>query len=321
MNLDKVPLFIGCDWGSSNFRMALLTASGIPCSEYADGGGIVTLRTNGTDTNGLVEHLRQGLSRLEATVGGSLETYPLFISGMAGSSIGIVEVPYAPVPFSVDGSDAVVHGPSMLDGIPNRVRIVSGVCTPEDVMRGEETEAMGLMSMLGMDAALLILPGTHSKHIEISAGRIRSFRTYMTGEIFRVISGQTILARSMTDSGGDTFDPDDRRCFIEGVELSGRKDLLHSLFTLRSRTLLEGMPVKGNIHRLSGLLIGEELRSIHNLPEFPVILGGSGVLHELYKTALELILPGLKVPDMTGLLYTQAVWCGQAVFNRDAEPY
>jgi 2-dehydro-3-deoxygalactonokinase len=306
--------FIGCDWGSSNFRLALLTDNGLPLAEFADDGGIVSLRKNGAGPLELLGHLHRGLMSLASVSGRNLDTFPLFISGMAGSSLGIVEVPYAPVPFALDGSDANVHEVSPLSGIPNKVVILSGVCSHDDVMRGEETESIGLMLAAGVSDALLILPGTHSKHIEVINGKIETFQTYMTGEIFSVISSQTILATSLEDPSMDPFDDHGRRCFIEGLRLSANEGLLHTLFTLRSRTLIDKIPVRGNIHRLSGLLIGAELRCIKADRGGAVMLGGSGAIRARYRLALQEILHSPVICDLSSADQLSAVWRGQVVF-------
>ncbi len=306
--------FIGCDWGSSNFRLAMLTDKGMPLAEFADDGGIVSLRKNGAGPSELMDHLHRGLKSLASVGGRNPDALPLFISGMAGSSIGIVELPYATVPFALDGSDAKVDELSPHSGIPNKVMIISGVCTHDDVMRGEETESMGLMSAAGAQDAFLILPGTHSKHIEVINGKIETFQTYMTGELFSVIASQTILTRSLEDPSMDPFDDHGRSCFIDGLHLSANQGLLHSLFTLRSRTLVDRMPVRGNIHRLSGLLIGAELRCINVSGGGTIILGGSGAIRDRYRLALQELFESPVIFDFPSEDQRNAVWRGQAVF-------
>jgi 2-dehydro-3-deoxygalactonokinase len=321
MKIGQEAAFIGCDWGSSNFRLALLAENGLPLAEFADDGGIVSLRKNGAGALELMNHLHKGLTSLALVSGRNPDALPLFISGMAGSSIGIVEVPYAPVPFALDGSDAKVHELSPLLGIPNKVVVLSGVCTHDDVMRGEETESMGLLSAAGAQDAFLILPGTHSKHIEVISGKIETFQTYMTGELFNVISSQTILAKSLEDPSMDPFDDHGRRCFIDGLSLSANQGLLHSLFTLRSRTLVDMMPVRGNIHRLSGLLIGSELRCINVPRGGTIILGGSGTIRDRYRLALQEIFESPVIFDLPSEDQRNAVWRGQAVFYRKTKQY
>ena len=72
-----------------------------------------------------------------------------------------------------------------------------------DVMRGEETQIFGALALSGRDAGLFLLPGTHSKWAEVAGGRIVSFRTFMTGEVFGALKDHTILGRLMRDGAPD----------------------------------------------------------------------------------------------------------------------
>jgi len=311
MHETPIPVFIGCDWGSSNFRLALLTGDCRVLSTHEDGGGILTLRQGGADTGGLVRHLRDGLASLAGACGFDLSGLPVVISGMAGSTLGIMEVPYLPLPFGPDdgGMKRVDAGP--LPGITQRVYIIPGVCGPDDVMRGEETEALGLMEYPGTEDVLMVLPGTHSKHLLIRQRRVCDLRTYMTGEMFQVISSDTILARAVEDPKSDPFDDHGLDCFMDGLRMSGSSDLLHALFTLRSRVLLEHVKVRGNIHRLSGLLIGSELRTLSLEPGYRLVVGGAGLLHECYRIAITSLFGGDRMVDIPEATRRLAVWKGQ----------
>ena len=306
--------FIGCDWGSSNFRLALLNCEGEVIQEYADAGGVVALRQQGLDTDGLVDHLRNGLTVLAGKCTMDISALPLIISGMAGSSLGISEVPYATLPFSYGNNGQMVHNAGRLNGIPHQVSIIAGVCSEEDVMRGEETEAVGLIHSAGLKEALLILPGTHSKHLTIKDGRVSDFKTHMTGELFQVISTGTILRHALNEA--DPFDDHGRSCFLEGMKMARSSDLLHVLFTLRSHILLKQRPILGNIHRLSGLLIGYELNKLSDNEFNTIVLGGEGALYECYRFALAHTGAATRVMDLPSKVRRQAVWNGQFLMLR-----
>lgn len=305
------PVSIGCDWGSSNFRLVLLTEDCRVLAAYDDDGGILSLRQGGADEEGLIRHLREGLNALANACGMELTGLPVVISGMAGSTLGIRDVPYVSLPFRPGDGGVALFDAGPLSGISNPVYIVPGVCGPEDVMRGEETEAAGLMECLAGKEAIMILPGTHSKHLVIRDSRICDFRTYMTGELFRVIALDTILARVLEDPKDDPFDDHGRDCFLEGIRMSGSSDLLHALFTLRSRVLLNRIMVRGNIHRLSGLLIGAELRGLSSEPVYPLIVGGTGNLYERYRIAVEHLFGVDRVMEISVSTRRMAVWKGQ----------
>ena len=81
---------------------------------------------------------------------------------------------------------------------------------PADVMRGEETQISGYLAQNPNFNGSICLPGTHTKWVQISAGEIVSFRTFMTGELFNIISKHSILRHSV-DEGWD------EKAFLESV--------------------------------------------------------------------------------------------------------
>jgi 2-dehydro-3-deoxygalactonokinase len=136
------------------------------------------------------------------------------------------------------------------------VQIVPGLsqAKPADVMRGEETQIAGaLLREPGFDG-VLCLPGTHSKWAHVSAGEVVSFQTFMTGEMFALLSSQSVLRHGMGEGW-------DGAAFDEGVSdaLSRPERLGAKLFSLRAEGLLNGLTPAAAKSRLSGLLIGTEL--------------------------------------------------------------
>ena len=193
---------------------------------------------------------------------------PIVISGMAGSSIGWKELPYARLPFRLDGSDAVVNE------IEPDTFLISGVRSEDDVMRGEETELLGLE--IGREEAVAILPGTHSKHCVLRNGAMVSFRTFMSGELHALLGSHGILRQSVGPGW-------DEAAFLEGIDASIREPLTSSLFKVRTRSLLHGKSPESNGSFLSGLLIGSELSA---LPEgVPLILAAAGSIASPYRLA------------------------------------
>src|SRR5690606_37345331 len=123
------------------------------------------------------------------------------IFGMPASSVGLIELPYALLPFSLDG-DGLIMERLQIDSLSNPVLLISGARTDVDVMRGEETKVLGASAYLNgaNRSSLLILPGTHSKHVTVSSRRVMDIRTYMTGELFGLLSRQSLLATSVAAS-------------------------------------------------------------------------------------------------------------------------
>src|SRR5688572_624436 len=162
--------FVSGDWGTSNFRLRLVDG-GVTGEVRTDEGVAKLAALPGDRAEAFRSTLARGLEQLKAP-----ESWPVVVSGMASSSIGWKELPYATLPFSLDGRDAV------WEKVDGRVHLISGLRSDTDVLRGEETEALGLVAQLGREMpfeAVFILPGTHSKHLEVNPGGIAAVRTLM----------------------------------------------------------------------------------------------------------------------------------------------
>jgi len=128
-----------------------------------------------------------------------------------------------------------------------------------------------------------VLPGTHSKWVTVQHGRVTGFATHMTGECYALLRSQSILARMLPADDGvwvpEAFDAGVARAFEAG-------GLLHHLFSVRSLALFGRADGPALASRLSGLLIGEELRA-QSLPAgAPVAVLGSAALAQRYQRAL-----------------------------------
>jgi 2-keto-3-deoxy-galactonokinase len=212
---------------------------------------------------------------------------PVIAAGMVGSANGWLEVPYCDAPA---GASELAAGLRAVDG--TRVHIIPGVSQRDpaaDVMRGEETQAIGAIAMddrLQYDA-LLIFPGTHSKWVHISNGKISRFSTYMTGELFSVLRNHSILGR-LTDSSVKPTAESAAAYFARGVRAArdSRNGTEALLFSTRSRVLMGDMPAEAAPEYLSGLLIGGELRSALADERKPAAVVGERALCLRYANAL-----------------------------------
>lgn len=275
--------FIACDWGTS--RLRLRWAGTDESREVASDEGAARLAAQGGDRPALFRAaLNDALRRLSAPAG-----LPVMISGMAGSSIGWRELPYAPLPFPLDGSGVVAEWVSSDEG--TAVCLISGVRGGHDMMRGEETQALGWAEQVEQARGVLpgrvtlVLPGTHSKHLRVESGAITAITTFMTGELFEMLCRHSVLRHSVTpetpEPEGSVVDPD---AFLEGVSASGRNAFTATLFQVRSRQVLSGRDGDANRSFLSGLLIGAELRAIES-DGSPVVLGAGRTLRQAYTMA------------------------------------
>jgi 2-dehydro-3-deoxygalactonokinase len=265
--------FVAVDWGTSSFRGWLMTADGVPLRESRGGEGMLHCAETG-----FAPVLREHLARL-----GAADDLPVLICGMAGARQGWVEAPYLKTPTRLDG----LHEGAIRIDTPGDIRILPGIAQARadrpDVMRGEETQLLGVTEP--DFTGVVCIPGTHSKWIRIEAGVVVEFSTYMTGELFAVISEHSILAHAIEMSA-----PLDSQAFRDGVAMAqaAPTGLTTSLFRLRAAQLLGFQQRTNGAARLSGLLIGAEIADAiqHFGVQYPLRLIGAGGLGHLYQTAL-----------------------------------
>jgi 2-dehydro-3-deoxygalactonokinase len=205
---------------------------------------------------------------------------PLIISGMASSSVGLEEVPYAHFPFSGRAEELTVRIFPETNDLPHPYIVVSGFQTATDVMRGEETMLLGC-DITQYDKATLVFPGTHSKHVQIVGGVAVDFKTYVTGEMFNLLASHSLLSASVAKG-------EDKDSFRLGVAMAQELPLLHAIFRVRTRQLLDRHSPESNYQYLSGLLIGNELRTARDSTA-PIVLVCEEPLSGLYRDALLVI--------------------------------
>jgi 2-dehydro-3-deoxygalactonokinase len=286
-------LLISCDWGTTNFRLRLVDRDrreSIGEVSGPEGVGAVYSRWRESGL-GPKERLRfyqavlaKEVEHLRRQTTYSMAGLPLVMSGMASSSIGMVELPYRQVPVVLTGQELIRVAIPAIDGFEHSILLVSGVRTKDDVMRGEETQLVGCAAA-GNDERIYIFPGTHSKHVRVRAGRAVDIATYMTGECFQLLATKSILSISVSaaSSDGGAVSQD----FIQGVQDSQRfASILHTAFRVRTRQLLSGMSREANYQYLSGLMIGEELKVLAG-EELPIMIVGAGRMKEYYAAACE----------------------------------
>jgi len=299
--------FLSCDWGTSTFRLRLIQVNDLAIQAIVEHRqGIAQMAADWQQTGnatGRQEYYTTFLNRqiqvMEQQLGYSLSGISVVLSGMASSSIGLAELPYKALPFAMDGSDLVLQ---TIPNDRNPMLLISGACTATDVMRGEETKIIGIADALPAteQELLLLLPGTHPKHIQIRNHRVTGLQTFMTGEVFGLLAEHSILAGSVV-SNKALMDPVNSDFFIRAVLLSREHSLLHHIFGVRTNQLLKKVPPEQNYHYLSGLLIGEELRWVQS--GSPVYLLGSATHIPAYALACATLgIDAIVLPDADSAL-------------------
>lgn len=225
---------------------------------------------------------------------------PILVSGMIGSRQGWREVPYVPCPATIDELAEKLISLTTKSG--HRLTIVPGINTKNaadgpDVIRGEETQILGTLDSTA-SKQLFILPGTHSKWVQVCDNRIEHFATFMTGKVFAILCEHSILGRTMKGSA------DDAKSFKQGFDYAmdervNGAGLLQQLFSARTLALFDRMPGEALHAYLSGLLIGGEIRGALELfgkgNEITII--GESALATRYQRALSFAEKSARIAD------------------------
>ena len=240
---DVAPDWIAIDWGTSNLRAWAMGPDGVLAEATSD--------------EGMGKLTREGFEpALVRLIGPWLAGKPPVVAcGMVGSRQGWCEALYRTVPCTPLDRASQVMAPVTDPRL--KVAIAPGLkqIAPADVMRGEETQISGALRLMPGYDGVFCLPGTHSKWVHVSAGEVVSFQTFMTGEMFALLSEASVLRHGMQGGGWDdaAFDSAVSDALSKPEKLGAR------LFSLRAEGLIADLSPQAARSRLSGLLIGTEL--------------------------------------------------------------
>jgi 2-dehydro-3-deoxygalactonokinase len=282
--------WIAADWGTTNLRVWAIDADGHILAQASSDKGMSTLERDGFEP-ALIELIGNWLPTADAAL--------VIACGMVGAKQGWIEVPYRQAPCTPLSAEQI--------GVPNvrdprlKVRVLPGIkqITPADVMRGEETQIAGVLQHQHPNfEGVICLPGTHTKWAKIAAGTIVNFRTFMTGEIFNLLSKSSVLRYSLDDSSWDAteFARSAQTAATDPQGFAGR------LFGIRAEALLSGLtPAMANA-RLSGTLIGAELAAARSYWLVnDVLIVGDGKQARLYYEALRTLGKASQTSDASSV--------------------
>lgn len=269
---------IGINWGSSNLRAYLIGADGRRLDAYEMPVGVALLQ-------------REGMAAAADAIRARWpDAGHAYAAGMIGSNVGWIDAGYVDCPAGVEAValSLVSARIGTLDvSIVPGMACVRPVDGAPDVLRGEETELLGLLSggNIGLDA-IVALPGTHTKWIQLIDGRVDSFMTSMSGELFDRLASAGLLASVLEGPGTPGA------AFAEGVcaAANGPLGLGALLFGVRAKMIRRALPRDQTSSYLRGLLVGAEIADalalFPSLRDASVPLVGSGPVNLLYQAAL-----------------------------------
>jgi 2-dehydro-3-deoxygalactonokinase len=283
--------WIGVDWGTSNLRAWGMSEDGKSVASASSDRGMGKLKR---------EEFSVALADVARQITGT-GPVEIVICGMAGARQGWLEAPYLEAPTDLRGLHAgAVHPDAGTDAY--KVSILPGVCQRqggENVMRGEETQLLGLASLIPGYSGLVCLPGTHSKWAHLDGTRLENFTTAMTGEMFEILKTHSVLRHSLA---GELIGSERDIGFEAGAQdgLERPQDLLGQMFRVRAAALLSDRGPSWCAGYLSGLLIGTEIAANRNqIGNEPVPLIGSAGLCTLYARVLGMAGASGRIVDAT----------------------
>ena len=215
---------------------------------------------------------------------------PRFVvaSGMITSKQGLREIPHQLAPA---GLEELASGVQIFQTPLSTARnltwaLIPGIRTSPcgqadreniaeaDIMRGEETLAIGLLRSNRLQPQhLLITLGSHWKAIAIDrSARIAASRTTITGELIHVTQTETLLANSLPTGKPTTLDDDWLNAGSEEVRRNG---LTRALFCIRLLDQAESGTPEQRLSYLYGAFIEQELDGLersHLLNDIKAVL-------------------------------------------------
>ena len=298
--------YITVDGGTTNTRVSLVRdGKCVGTRKYPIGAraGI-----DGTDAQ--KNAIREAISELLSSSGiGEDAVTCVLASGMITSEHGLINLPHIETPAGINELHESMHR-CMIDDVTSipfvfirGVKSVSSELSEYDVMRGEETELIGLAPKA---ECVYILPGSHSKIIYTDEyGRIKSFYTMLSGEMISALSSGTILKDAVDLSVTET----DKEFLIRGYNYAVKEGLGEALFKVRIlKNFFSATPVELYSFFVGAVLSGE-INKILSLKPKSIIIGGKAQL----KNALCILLSNLSNTEIITVSSEDAdasVWRG-----------
>lgn len=264
--------YITIDGGTTNTRVSLVKDGAIVRTEALSMGA----KSNMEHKAAFEAALKRAIAALRHPAERDAPVKRILASGMITSEFGLCSLPHIRVPAGI----RELHASMREVTIPSICEIpfvfVPGVKTEgetiadADMMRGEETELIGLMEHLER-AAVYVLPGSHSKLIHVdAAGRIVDFTTMLTGEMIAALSQNTILKDAVHLAGTRL----DEKALKDGYAFAKEHGVNAALFKVRVLKNQFQADADAVYSFFLGAVLEGEVREIAKAEEEKVVIGG-----------------------------------------------
>ena len=288
--------WIAADWGTTHIRAWAIGEEDNVLAFRESNEGMKDLQQNEFEPV-LLKLIESWLDDTKVTT--------VMACGMVGSKQGWVETPYLKTPCAPIDNQQLTIATTKDSRI--KVNLVPGVMQnySADIMRGEETQIAGFINKNPDFNGVVCLPGTHTKWVNVKEGQITSFNTFMTGELFGVISNHTLIRHSISIKGWN------QAGFEAGIHEGFNKpgSIASDLFSLRAESIVNDLDRDEARSTLSGLLLGVELNGAQSYWENNnVTIIGSQLLSNNYHQGLKILggksqLFSLETATLSGLSF------------------
>lgn len=275
-----MAVYITIDGGTTNMRISLVNNGHVVDTlKYSVGA-----KDGVEDKTVIKKTVKEGITRiLSRNAMRESDITRILASGMITSESGLFPLEHIYLPAGIEELKKTSYEVVIKDVTDIPFVFVRGIKTNNhclndaDMMRGEETELMGIVN--NDSSAIYALMGSHTKLVQVDKkGKICDFTTMLTGELISAISRHTILKESFKITDCEI----DNEYLIKGYELCKKIGLGEALFKVR---ILKNLFLAENDKVYSffmGTILCNEVSYILKKDIKKVVIGGNRAL----KTAL-----------------------------------
>lgn len=270
--------YICIDSGTTNTRIALV-CDNMVCDLIKYHIGAKNLNAGNAELKhilktGILEILKNnGLNECDISA--------VLACGMITSSFGLLGIPHICVPVGIETLKNAIRTTVIKEVSDLPINFIPGVKTTDnkryetDMMRGEETELMGLLCGEGV----YVLPGSHNKIIKVDEGeRIVSFTTLLTGEMIAAVAENTILS-SVIDLQNAQFDTQQ---LIDGYTFAKEHGLNKALFQVRVLKEMFNFGMDETYSFFIGAMLLNDISEIIKMQPTKVFIGGNKLKNAIF---------------------------------------
>ena len=266
-------IYITIDGGTTNTRISLVSDKIIKDTVKLNVGARANMNGDGILQKAIGEGIKKLLSSNNIT---EKDVLCILASGMITSEFGLINLPHISTPAGIDELHESMEK-IVLDEISSipfffirGVKKVGESFTESDIMRGEETELMGIAKD-SYGECVYILPGSHSKIIKTDEkGRITDFATMLTGEMIASLSEYTILKDAVDLSEAMV----NKEYLIKGYDYAKEEGINKALFKVRILKNLFGGDKDKTYSFFLGAVLEGEIESTLKTGAKTVAIGG-----------------------------------------------